>query len=178
MKKFPTYDNNIQKARVISLSMNYGNMFYPYFFSDFFYMGTSEDMLKLFDGCLDDRKQFNMDKNSSKREYSILEYAPEVYIMKKYLKSLGCSGDCSLRDYWDGIKKYLICVDMKMIDLYWPKYDGKFNLNTFYGDYFIDNDSQNYAKTENFDFINWFNLYTGIINYKPEYEKYADVKFK
>lgn len=178
IQKFPTYDKRVQNSRIVSLSMNYGNMFYPYFMSDFFYMGTCDDMTNLFDGILDSRIPFNMPKDSSKRQYAILEYAPEVYIMKRYLKKLGCTGDCTLKDYWDGIKKYLICIDMKFLDLYWPKYEGKYNLHTFYGDFFDVDDSQDNAKTDNFDFVNWFNLFSELLVYKFEYEKYADIIFK
>lgn len=177
MKQYPTGDSSKQKQRLIALSMNYGNMFYPYFMSDFFYFGTAEDMGKLFTITSDNREPFKMPLNSTRRQYSDGAYAPEVYIMKNYLKRMGCTGDGSIEDYWSGVSRYLICVDLKMLDIYWPKYDGKYKLHEFYGDYF-ESDSAEKVKTMNFDFVNWLNLYTGTLKYSPEYEKYADVIFK
>ena len=166
-----------QKKRLVSLSMNYGNLFYPYFMSDFLYFGTVSDMLDLFSLPLDNRGKFDMPLESSKRAFSNAMYAPEVYIMKHYLMRCGCSGDGTVKDYWSAVKKYLICIDMKSVDLIWPKYEGKYCINTFYGDYFSDDDEKK-LKTVNFDFINWLNLYSGTLKYKEEYEKLADIVFK
>lgn len=177
LKQYPSREPEKQNQRLVALSMNYGNMFYPYFMSDFFYFGTADEMSRLFSISADDRKPFKMPHESSKREYAKYAYAPEVFIMKNYMKSLGCSGDCTVKDYWEGILKYLVCVDMKTLDIYWPKYEGKYRLHEFYGDYFED-DSDEKLKTYNMDFVNWLNLYSGTLQYKPEYEKYADVIFK
>ena len=177
LKQYPSGAPQKQKQRLVTLSMNYGNMFYPYFMSDFFYFGTADEMVRLFSIPTDDRKPFKMASGSSKREYAKYAYAPEVFIMKSYMKSLGCSGDCTIKDYWEGISKYLICVDMKTLDIYWPKYEGKYRLHEFYGDYF-EYDSDETLKTYNMDFVNWLNLYSGSLQYKPQYEKYADVIFK
>ena len=177
MKQYPPVDSQKQKQRIVSLSMNYGNMFFPYFMSDFFYFGSADDMGQLFAISMDDRKPFDMPAGSSRRAYSEKAYAPEVFIMKNYLKSLGCSGDTSIKDYWEGVLRYLLCVDMKTLDLYWPKYEGKYRLHEFYGDFF-EYDSDEKVKTMNFDFVNWLNLYSGTLKYCPEYEKYSDVIFK
>ena len=60
MKQYPTVDSSKQEQRVICLSMNYGNMFFPYFMSDFFYFGTASDMGKLFECLEDNRKPFDL----------------------------------------------------------------------------------------------------------------------
>ena len=57
------------------------------------------------------------------------------------------------------------------------KYEDRYRMHHYYGNYFED-DSREKLKTENFDFENWINLYSGILQYRPEYEKYADVIFK
>ena len=41
----------------------------------------------------------------------------------------------------------------------------------FYGEYFRNLDSAKSMATMSFDFMNWFNLYNGVLEYKPEYEK-------
>lgn len=177
LKQFPTANPERQNKRLITLSMNYGNMFYPYFMSDFLYFGTVDDVINVFSIPLDERKKFAMAPESSRRDYSEKMYAPEVYLMKHYLMNIGYKGDGTLEDYWKAVKESLICVDMKTLDLDWPKYNGKYSLHSFYGDYFWD-DTPDKMKTVNFDFVNWFNLYSGSLIYRPEYEKYVDVIFK
>lgn len=177
LKQFPTANPKCQNQRLITLSMNYGNMFYPYFMSDFLYFGTVNDVLKVFSIPLDKREKFTMPPKSSRRDYSEKMYAPEVYIMKHYLMSIGYRGDDTLEDYWRAVKESLICVDIKTLDLNWPKYKGKYSLHSFYGDYFWD-DTPDKMRTVNFDFVNWFNLYSGSLVYRPEYEKYVDVVFE
>lgn len=173
---FPS-KNNKQKSRIATISINYGNMFFPYFLSDFFYLGRIEDMKIMFDGSLDTRDKVVMARNSSRRDYAKKLYPPEIYIMKNYLDAIGYKCDYTIKNYWMALKDSLICLDMKMIDLVWPKYENKYKEHIFYGDYFYD-DSTEKMKTMNFDFINWFNLYSGTLKYLPDYEKLADVIFK
>lgn len=176
MDAFP--HSNKRKKRIVTLSMNYGNLFYPYLISDFFYYGETEDILDLFSIPLDNRDRIVAFKEqATRREFSEKEIAPEVYIIKEYLRQLGYKCDNSIKDYWNGVKNEMICVGQKDLDLIWPKYEDKYRLHHCYGDYYED-DSPEKMKTENFDFVNWLNLYSGILEYKPEYEKYADVVFK
>ena len=118
-----------------------------------------------------------MPPNSSRRAYSRSMYAPEVYLFKNYLDMIGHDCKFTVEDYWEAVKKYVICLDMKTLDLVWPKYESRYREHTMYGEYFHD-DNHEKLKTANFDFINWFNLYKGSLKYKQEYEKYADVVFK
>lgn len=169
-------DDKKQVGRVISLAMHYGDMFYPYMISDFFYFGHIEDIKRLFSLELDTRKPFAMEKGASKREYSVKSYAPEVYFMKKYFESLGHYCGNTVKDYWEAIRKYLICVDRKTLDLFWPKYDRKYEENAYFGDYSLDDNAKR-LMTLNFDFVNWLNLYCGTIEYSDELERYADEPF-
>lgn len=171
---FPPSNEKIQDKRLVTLSTNYGNMFYPYFVSDFFYFGTSQEMIRLFNIGTDDRSPYKMPPHSTRRDYAKAEYAPEVYLLKKYLKNLGFECKNSVEAYWEAIQKYLICVDIKLIDLDWPKYEYHFSENVMTGSYFED-DNELMLKTANVDFVNWLNLYNGTLKYVPEYEKYADV---
>ena len=176
MDSFP--HSNSRKKRIVTLSMNYGNLFYPYLISDFFYYGTTADMLNLFSIPLDNRDRVVAVKElATRREFSEKEIAPEVYIIKEYMRKLGYKCDNSIRDYWNGVKNEMICVGQKDLDLICPKYEDKYRLHHCYGDYYED-DSKEKMKTENFDFVNWLNLYSGTLEYKSEYEKYADVVFK
>lgn len=179
LQNFPNQSNGSQENdRIITLSMTYGNLFYPYLISDFFYFGKTSDMLKLFSIPLDTRERYiKIKKNATRREFSRLMIAPEVYIMKNYFLLLGYAGDDTIKDYWTGVKNNLVCISMKDLDIVWPKYEDRYRMHHYYGNYFED-DSREKLKTENFDFENWINLYSGILQYRPEYEKYADVIFK
>lgn len=179
LQNFPNQsDESKENGRIVTLSMTYGNLFYPYLISDFFYFGKTSDMLKLFSIPLDTRERYvKIKKNATRREFSRLMIAPEVYIMKNYFQLLGCTGDDTIEDYWTGVKSNLICISRKDLDIVWPKYEYRYRMHHYYGNYFED-DSREKLKTENFDFENWINLYSGILQYRPEYEKYADVIFK
>lgn len=170
--QFPNTDEN-QNRRMIALSTNYGNMFYPYFLSDFLYFGTASEMLKMFDFGTDSRDKFTMPSGSTRRNYAEKSYAPEVFLVKQYLNNLGYVCEDTVESYWNALKEYFICLDFKTLDLYWPKYEMKYAEHVISGAYF-GIDSKEELRTENFDFINWFNLYSGSLKYKPEYEKYAD----
>ena len=176
MNAYPSQKSNFQNKRLVTLSMNYGNMFYTYFISDFFYFGTAEEMMRLFCIDIDDRDQFSMPSHSTRKDFAKAEYAPEVFLIKKYLKSLGCSCEDTVEAYWNAVRKYLICVDIKMIDLDWPKYEFHFADHVMSGTFFGD-DNELKLKTANLDFVNWINLYSGALKYAPEYEQYADVLF-
>lgn len=177
LNQFPTMDKHKQNKRIITLSMVYGNMFFPYLVSDFLYFGHVEDIQKLFDIPLDNRTPFKPESNWTRRDYVEKPEPAEIYIMKRYLSNIGVECSCSVKDYWNCLKRYLICVDRKTIDLVWPKYEGQSMLNEYFGDYFLDNNEE-FLKTMNFDFVNWFNLYSGTLKYNLDFEKYVDKKFR
>ena len=54
--------------------MPYGNMFQPFYISDFFYFGKSNDIKKLFYISLDKRDKGGFSKGASKREMAEKEY--------------------------------------------------------------------------------------------------------
>lgn len=176
MKHFTTADVNAQNQRIVLLSSDYGNMFTPYFMSDFLYFGQVDDMIKLFSAPLDTRPSFDMNEGATRREYSESVYPPEIYIIKHYLQDyLDFSCDDTIENYWEAIKKYFICYSIKEADVLWRKYESMRELNRLYGEYFRNNDSEDRMITMSFDSMNWLGLYYGVINYRKEYEKYADV---
>ncbi len=176
IKQFPS-TSSLQESRIIMLAMNYGNMFFPFFMCDFFYFGKTIDIIKLLSIPLDDRTPFDITLPITKKQYAEKMIAPEVYIMKSYFDSIGIKYDYTVKDYWECIKNYTICIDRAMLGLEWPKYSEKYSIHSYYGDFFL-NDSNQALKTKNFDFVNWFSLYTGRLCYKEEYEKYADEEYK
>lgn len=176
IQQFPPQDISVQNSRLLCLSQNYGNMFYPYLMSDFLYFGDIDEVIRVFNIPLDDRQTFTMPVNSTRRQCSEKMYAPEVYLLKHYLEKVGCKGDFTVKDYWQGVANNLVCVDSKLVDLVWPKYDNHYCLNRFYGDYFANDHGK--CKSSNFDFVNWLNLYNGILKYGDRFEALADEVFE
>ena len=161
-----------QNNRIVLLSGEYGNMFTPYFMSDFMYFGNVDDMIKLFSAPLDTRKEITMSDQASRYEYAKTMYPPEIYILKHYLENyLNYKCEDTIYSYWKSVKDYFICFSIKEADILWRKYETKYELNLFYGEYFRNLDSAKSMATMSFDFMNWFNLYNGVLEYKPEYEK-------
>lgn len=178
LKSFPPADNSGQKQRIAALAVNYGNMFTPYFISDFLYMGRTKDVIDVFSLPLDDREKFDIDVTSPRKRYSETMLPPEIYILKHYLQDkLGRTCENTVKAYWEAVKDCLLCFGMKDVDLLWPKYDIKYELNHFYGDYFYGNEVPALSEM-GFDFINWFCLYSGSLQYRAEYEKYAEERLK
>jgi hypothetical protein len=176
LNNFPSFSKN-QSNRIIVTSMNYGNLFFPFFMSDFFYFGKTSDIEKLMSIPADNRIPFEMEPKQTRKSYSEKEYPPEIFILKSYLKSIGEPTDVTVKDYWQDMKNCFICCDWKMLGLIWPKnhYDEQSNL--FNGDYFLD-DEKATNKASNLDFATWFSLYTNEIKYNPIYEKEIDTVFK
>lgn len=175
IEKIPTYSNSGQRKRMVLLANNHGNMFAPYFMSDFLYFGQIDDMVNLFSAPLDTRKPYKLDGYSSQRDHSRRMYPPEVYLLKHYLQDhLGYDCEDTVKAYWEAVKDYLICYSMKEADILWPKYNGQYESNFLFGEYFGANDSDEHMATMCFDLPNWLNLYFGTLKYKEEYEKYAD----
>lgn len=163
-----------QNRRVICCCMEYGTMFYPFFMSDFFYFGTVDEITSMFDCQLDMRQNVDKAKGYTRREAASKDLVSEIQILRQYAKKMGCSDECTVENYWKFIKNHLVCINKDSIGLYWPKYETRYSENIRNG-YFYNNEPENYFKTYNWDFIHWLNLYNGTLNYKPEYEKYADL---
>ena len=174
IQSFPS--DGSQMNRIALLSTISGNMFTPYFMSDFLYFGYVDDMLALFSAPLDTRKIYNIPSNLTRRQAAEHLYAPEIYILTHYLADkIGYNCESTVKAYWDTLKKYFICLSMKDVGLLWTKYDFCHELNFYYSEYFGTMDSEESMSTLNFDFMNWFNLYSGITTYQEEFEKYADI---
>lgn len=178
IKNFPIKKECDIDSRIVMIPTHVGNMFTPYFMSDFFYFGSSKDMLKLFSVEIDSRSMINNEDVVSRRDYSKEEIPPEIYILKKFLKKYTsmCVND-SIKCYWEAIKDYFICMDRSLIDLYIVKYDYSHMDHVSNGTYFKNDDSERNL-TNKFGFVEWLNLYYGDAKYEDEYEKKADIALK
>jgi len=167
---------NINK-RVIVIPTNHDNMFTPYFMSDFFYFGTTEDLYNLFNVKLSNKSNEDFRDLISRRDYSKSMFPPEIYLLKNFIKDYtNESCEDTVFEYWECLKKYFVCMDINMLDLFLVKYSYSHKDYCCNGDYFQD-DNINQKKTQRIGFSEWFNLYNGSMKYLKEYESQADENF-
>ena len=179
IKLFPSGQG--QKGRLVTLGIWGGGMFIPYHTSDFLYLGYTDDLIQLFSAPLDKRKNEDnkhlLIESLSRRQNSENMLSPEIYILKHYCKDvLHLSCEDTVEEYWNVTKNYIICYGPNDVNLMWEKYDKLYSINFFSSEYFGNKDSKERLQTMCFDFFNWFNLYTGNIQYDKNYEQHADVK--
>lgn len=174
---FPANNTEMLKKRIIVLPTFFGNMFTPYFISDFFYFGTTEDLKLLFSIEQDNRGLVEKKNLVSRKDFSKSMYPPEIYLMKTFLSSkLGYDCQDSISSYWEALKRYFICIDSSMIDLFSEKYEYSHRDHVSQGQY-LTNDSIENKLSMKFGFFEWLSLINGTLQYKEEYEKECDVDF-
>ena len=176
IKAFPNDNSDFkqtQEARIICLGMEYGNMFYPFFMSDFMYFGTTKDICQLFETTHDLRTDVPKCDGETRRTCASENRVAEIQILRQYIDRMGGNTECTIKSYWNFVKNHLICINKDEIGLYWPKYFVRYTEHVRNGHYHIKEQDGEF-KCYNWDFINWFNLYSGTLIYREEYEKYAD----
>ncbi len=170
IKEFPVAVNNKLTNRLAVLATEYGSMFEPYYFSDFFFLGKSSDMKLLLDIELDNRDKFNRIGLS---RYDVVEKKAiaEVYIHKSLANNIDKNYGNSIKEYWKYIQDNLILFDKSTIQLYWPKYDTRYCEHIRNGVYStLEPNEKN--RNANFNFSSWLCLVKNQLEYKEEYENY------
>ena len=162
-----------QKKRIVTVSMPYGDMFYPYCLSDFLYFGNTDDMLELFSIEPDSRGKGTGGKGMSRKRIAEEQIAPEIQILRSYIATMGGNNECTIRAYWQFVKNHIISINRNEIGLFWPKYENRYSENTHFG-YYYQIEEEKAFHCYSFDFIHWLALYNGTLIYEPEYEKYAE----
>lgn len=180
LTKFPSNIPN-QKKRIVILQGSTGCMFLPYYIADFFYAGSVEDMLKLFDEYEEDKYNFKNRDEIDRYDLQCYENnplgkalhccAPQNIIMEKYASEIGYIPDYTVKQYWDFVRDGLIGITVEQIGLFWRKYTSNIFENSWSHSYEFG-DSSDQLLTYNWTFDNWLSLYMNVITYKPEYEKY------
>lgn len=176
IKMFPTGDRERQKGRIF-LTSNGDSIFFPYFLSDFVYAGYKEDMINLFSIPLESRSKVTLPERCTVKEFSELRYSPEIYILSLYLESMGHKCDYTVADYWECVKKYLLCVEKSSLEIVHLKYDYKYERNYYDNEFFFE-DRKELPKTYQFDFYTWLGIYDGALKYKKGYETYIEREWR
>lgn len=179
LEKYPVIsEKSFQEKRIVVMPTYINNMFTPYFMSDFFYFGQSQDILRLFSLKLDSREDISSENLVTRIDYSKTMYPPEIYILKNYfIKYSDITVTDTIKDYWECIKKYLICIDKNVLDLLITKYEYSYNDGVSESTFF-SNDNLKRKMTMKWGFIEWLNLLNGNIQYIEEYENELYQVFK
>lgn len=163
------------KYRIVATSTFCNNMFTPYYLSDFFFLGQIDEIEKYFSCPLDERHISHPGKISRKK-LSESMYPPEVYLMKNYLrKYLGQNCEDTIKEYWQCLKDYFICVSRSDVDLFSMKYKTS-KMDHINNSEYFPKDTQRLKYLMGFNFWTWSELYFGNIKYKDEYEKEAEIE--
>lgn len=153
LKSFPSNTYN-QKERIIGIDINTHK--YGIGISDLFQFGTTEEMLKMWDGILYykdiSREEYTkLERKSNGIDRFNIEYS-ECYLLKNYLRKNNIELLPSLKSYYQVLKNNFIIIDAPMIDMYWRKYLGS-------GEY---SEWKNYTKKIRFSsmkFKDWLTIY-------------------
>ena len=123
---------DVQKERIITASG--GGIARPYFINDFFYFGTSYDMMKFFDFPPD-----NMDNEiaaslarlrTRKKNFRGIRIAPEAHIIKSYVyRTSKRPNECeaTVKRFWEDLRKRFLIISRSELKLWSGKDGGKYD---------------------------------------------------
>jgi hypothetical protein len=130
LDKYPCFaDKGNQKNRIVSVNGSWEQAFECYWIQDFFFFGTTEDILNYFDAPYDDRnihspKDYLVANGMEK--FSIEDHlqlrVPEIYLTKNYLERQGEILDDSVENSWNIIRERFLVIERSEIKLFWNKY--------------------------------------------------------
>lgn len=148
LKTFPVIDSkNIQRERIIGINMN-TIKYRPFSFSDLFQFGNIEDMEKMWNIPLTEKRFTSEDRKKLNSTIQDMEkyYNCEMYIYMNFLKNVEFDFQYTLESYYKSLRERVIIVDKYSIDLYWFKYR------------ILEYEKYKLIE-EKIDFLDWLNLY-------------------
>lgn len=123
---FPLGSNSgSQQARLVAMSLN-SFLYRLYGISDMLTFGTVADVVRYWDGHLDDRPAIETVRATTHREFSHLRLC-EVSFCADFLEATGWQLQWSLSDSWQACIDRFCIVDASSLDLLWPKYTTREN---------------------------------------------------
>lgn len=180
-RSFPT-ENSVtyQTSRIILGSDVLGSFFRAFWVTDRFNFGRVNDMMTYWDYEID-----KIDKSKEEvwaylkrnpktwREVTESGLCAEPRIMRNYLKRMeGFELECSVKNYWDALKRQFIMVSFEETGAFWKRDEYRSNETSWKGIYYGERDNNHRCLCYNWDFVKWLSLYTGTLEYRPEYEKF------
>jgi hypothetical protein len=158
LQTFPLKNENIQKERLIAISLNTFK-YRPYSISDMTMYGTIDDMQLYW--CIPHSEGGSV----LPAGHSIIDWVKarqaEIYFTARFIESLGGVPSFSIAHSWRFYKEHFCIIDREAIDLYWHKYETykEYRKLRYDGVY---NDAE-------MNFNEWLMLYTNQNESAPEY---------
>lgn len=169
-----------QRYRIVITSGRRDDMFRPYFVGDQFQFGSIDDLINFWDNE-------ELALNCSLKEFykwcekGHLSWKQErqytSILTKRYVKKMaGEEIDNSVKAYWEYAKKYLIFMSAKDADVYYCKYDYRYEETLGSGEFYRD-DSVDSLLSYNWNFVLWNNLYNEKLRYDEKMEKISESNY-
>lgn len=180
-KEYPINENiHYQKERIIVGGDVLASYFRAFWVADRFSFGQIDDMYQYWNYEMDSydmlksvvREKLKKDQKTW-REVTESGLCGEPRIIMNYLKRMnGAIPECSVKNYWEVLKRQFITVSFEETGAYWMKAkpDWRLDESQWKGLYYGKKDSDLKCLCYNWDFAKWLLLYRGEIEYKPEYE--------
>lgn len=174
-------DEEVQKYRIIGGAGRMNCIFRPFWLTDQFNYGYVDDMLRYWNYPIKsiDLKPNELCRLVESEHYSWNErtkrqLSVETELLLNYIQSVeGSRPDISVSNYWEIIKKRFIVVSRQDLEYYWCKYPTRFD-ESFSDSSYREDDSPERMYSYNWDYAQWLRLYNGILQYKKEYELFAE----
>lgn len=173
IEKYPVTNNSKLTKRIACLATEYGSMYEPYYISDFFIFGTTQDMKLLLEIQFDRREYFDR-TGLTRREIVNKKAIAEVYIHKSLASLIGGKYGESIKDYWNYLHDNIVLLDKSLIQLYWPKYDTRYCEHLRDG-YYSTSQPDERNREANFTFSSWLCLINNQLEYDHRFEDYLDL---
>ena len=167
LKTFPVKNNGLIKSRIIVPSL-VTYKFRIFSLSDIVMFGDTNDLLIYFknEKYEEGLREFGLnEKNILINDTPLI---PEIFLCSRYLKKIEGNINWSLDSWWKSLKDYFCIIDNSSLDLFWYKYNWKFEYRS------IRTYSDKFAR--GIDFQDWLSLYNEFENNwksaSEEHEKY------
>lgn len=176
-----------QKQRIIVGGDVLASFFRAHWVSDRFSFGMLEDMLAYWDYELDQVDQPKPVVEKLKEEppdktwKGITEsgLCAEPRIIQNYITRMeGKKPECTVKKYWELLKKQFITLSFEETGASWQYHKiyiySLMNETDWKGIYYGERDNVSKCLCYNWDFAKWFSLYSGSLQYRPEYELFQE----
>lgn len=169
-----------QKQRIIVMGDYLGSFFRAFWVADRFSFGCVDDMLSFWNYDLDELdwpKQVVyelLDKEPKTwREVTEAGLCAEPRIILNYLQRMeGKQPECSVKRFWDVLKRQFITISYNELGAYWVKPYQGINEAQVRGEYCGEMDHPYKCLCYNWDFARWLALYQGRLPYEESYEDF------
>lgn len=176
LETFPVTGHEISlKKRIVIINGGLSSMLKPYYVGDQVNFGHIDDMDTLWNiDFLNENLKSEEFYSWLKREHvTWVDERKETSMLCKplILNNTGREAEFTNQAYWSLMKDYFITISAKDINVYWIKYDSKYEETLWDGDY-CRNDSDDVCYCYNWTISEWINLYYGSLRYDEMIEKY------